>query len=146
MAVINFRVKAASENPTKTVVKARNFKIIVDEPQDLQGGTDQGGPNPVEYVLAALAGCLNVVGHVVAQEMGFALRGINFELKGGLDPGKFMGQDTTSRAGYQSIEVKVKPDCDASPEQLQAWLQAIENRCPVSDNISNTTPVTINLA
>ncbi len=144
MALVNFRVKAASENPTKTVVKARNFEIIVDEPKDLKG-TDHG-PNPVEYVLAALAGCLNVVGHVVAEEMGFTLRGINFELKGGLDPGKFMGEDTTSRAGYQNIEVKIKPDCDANPEQLQAWLQAIEERCPVSDNISNTTPVTINLA
>lgn len=144
MALATFRVTAASGNPTKTVVKARNFEIIIDEPKNLQG-TDHG-PNPVEYVLAALAGCLNVVGHVVAQEMGFTLRGIKFELKGGLDPAKFMGQDIVSRAGYQSIEVKIKPDCDASAEQLAAWLEAIEERCPVSDNISNTTPVTIKLA
>lgn len=143
MALATFRVKAASENPTKTVVKARGFEIIVDEPKNLQG-TDHG-PNPVEYVLAALAGCLNVVGHVVAQEMNFTLRGLTLELSGSLDPAKFMGQDTPSRAGYQSIEVKIKPDCEASPEQLKLWLETIEKRCPVSDNISNTTPVTINL-
>lgn len=144
MALATFRVTAASENPTKTVVRARNFEMIIDEPENMQGTNE--GPTPVEYTLAALAGCLNVVGHVVAKEMDFTLRGITFELKGGLDPAKFMGQETTSRAGYQSIEVKISPDSDASTEQLQNWLKTIEERCPVSDNISNSTPVTINLA
>ena len=65
MADIKFRVEAHSENPTKTVVKARNFEIIIDEPANL-GGTDHGA-NPVEYVLAALSGCLNVMCHVIAK-------------------------------------------------------------------------------
>jgi len=64
MGVLKFSVKAESENPTKTIVEARGFKIIIDEPESL-GGTNDGA-NPVEYVLGALAGCLNVVGHVVA--------------------------------------------------------------------------------
>lgn len=54
MGLAKFKVSAKSENPTKTVVRARNFEMIIDEPKDL-GGTG-GGPNPVEYVLAALAG------------------------------------------------------------------------------------------
>lgn len=39
MADLKFRVKAYSENPTKTIVKARGFELVVDEPADL-GGTD----------------------------------------------------------------------------------------------------------
>lgn len=143
MSKAKFSVKATSENPTKTVVRARNFEMIIDEPRNLKG-TD-AGPNPVEYVLGALAGCLNVVGHLVAREMGFRLRGITFELEGELDPAKFMGQETTERAGYSEIRVKVSPDCDASPEQLANWLHSVETRCPVSDNISNATPVIISL-
>lgn len=143
MSAVSFKVTASSENPTKTVVRARNFEMIIDEPRNLKG-TD-AGPNPVEYVLGALAGCLNVVGHVVAREMGFQLRGITFELEGDLDPAKFMGKETTSRAGYSEIRVKVKPDCDLNREQLETWLHTIESRCPVSDNISNPTPVKISL-
>lgn len=144
VSTVSFKVTASSENPTKTVVRARNFEMIIDEPKNLKG-TDEG-PNPVEYVLGALAGCLNVVGHLVAREMGFQLRGITFELEGDLDPAKFMGKDTTNRAGYEQIRVKVKPDCDAPQEQLETWLHIIETRCPVSDNISNSTPVQISLA
>lgn len=141
MALATFKVTAQSENPTKTVVRARNFEMIIDEPQNL-GGTDEG-PNPVEYVLGALAGCLNVVGHLVAKEMGFSLRSLSFELDGDLDPAKFSGQETASRAGYQEIRVKMKPDCDATKEQLDTWAHTVETRCPVSDNLSNVTPVRV---
>jgi hypothetical protein len=48
---LKFAVQASSENPTKTVVKARDFQIVIDEPKNM-GGTDHG-PNPVEYVLGA---------------------------------------------------------------------------------------------
>jgi hypothetical protein len=34
MADIKFRVKAHGENATKTVVKARQFEIVIDEPAD----------------------------------------------------------------------------------------------------------------
>lgn len=143
MPVLKFAVKARSENPTKTVVEARGFKMVIDEPENL-GGTNDGA-NPVEYVLAALSGCLNVVGHIVAKEMGFTLRGIEFELEGDLDPAKFSGKDTDERAGYKEIRVKIKPDADADEETLEKWLETIESRCPVSDNIANATPVKITL-
>lgn len=143
MPVLKFAAKAQSENPTKTVVEARGFKMVIDEPENL-GGTNDGA-NPVEYVLAALSGCLNVVGHIVAKEMDFTLRGIEFELEGDLDPAKFSGKDTDERAGYKEIRVKIKPDADADEETLEKWLETIESRCPVSDNIANATPVKITL-
>lgn len=141
---LTFTAQASSKNPTQTVVNARNFQLIIDEPANL-GGTDQGA-NPVEYMLAALAGCLNVVGHVVAKEMGMPLNGVSIELEGDLDPAKFMGKETTERAGYQEVRVKIKPDTTADADVLQQWVRAIEERCPVSDNISHATPVKISLA
>ena len=143
MANLTFGIHAKSENPTKTVVEARGFKLIIDEPEEL-GGTN-AGPNPVEYVLAALSGCLCVVGHLVAKEMGFTLRGIDFSLDGDLDPAKFMGKSMQGRAGYNSVRVGVMPDADADRETLENWLKVVESRCPVSDNIANATPLTISL-
>ena len=143
MAKATITVGAHSVNPTKTVVRARNFEMIIDEPRNL-GGTDEG-PTPVEYVLGALAGCLTVVGHVVAREMAFELRGVTFELAGDLDSAKFLGQSAANRAGFQEIRVKVRPDSDASQQQLDAWLKTVGNRCPVSDNLANATPVQLTL-
>lgn len=143
MDVLKFSVKAKSENKTKTVAQTRDFKIVIDEPE-LLGGTDDG-PNPVEYVLAALAGCLNVVGHIVAQELGFGLNSLAIDLEGDLDPSKFAGKQTTERAGYKEIRVKLIPEANADEQTLNKWLKAIEARCPVSDNIGNATPVKITL-
>ncbi len=141
MKDLKVNIKAHSENATKTVVNARNFQMIIDKPQNL-GGTNEGA-NPVEYVLGALSGCLTVVGHLVAKEMGFTLRGMDMEMKGNLDPGRFMGQSKENRAGYKEIEVQIYADADTDEETLNKWVEQIEDRCPVSDNLSHETPLKI---
>lgn len=143
MADMTFRAKAHSENPTKTVVRSRTFEMIIDEPADL-GGTNEGA-NPVEYVLAALAGCLNVMCHVVAREMNINLRGVEIQLAGKLNPDKLFGKETSDRAGYKEITVEISPDTDADRATLEKWLKVVESRCPVSDNLNNPTPVLIKL-
>jgi len=120
MADLKFRVKAQSENPTKTIVKARGFEIVIDEPEDL-GGTNQGA-NPVEFVLAAYAGCLNVMAHVCAKELEFELRSIKIDIVGNLNPARLFGQSFEERAGYKEIKVTLKPDCDADEATKKKWL------------------------
>jgi uncharacterized OsmC-like protein len=143
MADSTFRVNAHSTNPTKTIVKARSFQMIIDEPAEL-GGTNEGA-NPVEYLLAALSGCLNVMCHVVAREMNFTLRSVEIKLSGTLNTDKLFGKETTERAGYREINVEITPDADADKETLARWIKTIESRCPVSDNIANPTPLHISL-
>jgi len=143
MSDLKFRIKAQRASDAKTIVKARNFEIIVDEPQSL-GGTDLA-PNPVEYVLAALAGCLNVTGSLIAKEMGFELRDLQIEISGNLNPARLFGKTDVERAGYNSVDVKMIPDSDADEVTLNEWLRKVESRCPVSDNIMNSTPVKVGL-
>src|SRR6056297_1197843 len=138
-----FSVHAERENATKVKVTAGKFTMIVDEPPNL-GGTDDGA-NQVEYVLAALAGCLNVVGNMVAKEMGFELKSLSFDVEGELDPSGFMGKSKDVRPGYQEIVAKAHVESDADEQTLNKWLETIESRCPVSDNLSNTTPVKIKI-
>ena len=84
-----FGVSAQAESETETTVETRGFEFTVDEPEAL-GGTDEG-PNPVEYLLGAWAGCLNVVAHTVAEEQDIEIRALEVDLEGGLDPKKFLG-------------------------------------------------------
>lgn len=144
MPDLKFNAKARSESSTKTVVETDCFKMTIDEPAGL-GGTNEGA-NPVQYLLAALAGCLNVMGHIVANEMGFELRCLDIHLDGDLDPAKLFGKSNENRAGYSEIRVTLKPDTDADENTLIEWLAIVEDRCPVSDNLKNPTPVIIKLA
>ncbi len=117
--------------------------MIIDEPESL-GGTDEGA-NPVEYMLGALAGCLNVVGHLVAKEMGFSIDDLNIELEGILDPAKFSGKSEEGRAGYKEINVALGVETNAAQEILEKWAEIVEQRCPVSDNLANKTPINISI-
>ncbi len=143
MSKLNFSIKSKSDNKTKTIVRARSFTMIIDEPATL-GGTDEGA-NPVEFLLAALAGCLTVVGHLVAGEMKFKINDLQFSIEGDLDPAKFLGTSDKQRAGYQEVRVSIDIKSEASEEILAKWLKEVERRCPVSDNITNQTKLNFNI-
>lgn len=141
MPLKSFSVSGVSESPARILVKARQFTIIIDEPPAL-GGEDKGA-NPVEYLLSALAGCLNVVAHIVAKEMGINIKRLEIQVSGQLDTARLIGEKTTERAGFQQIEVNFKIDSDADDALLEHWLAVVKDRCPVSDNLANPTPVKI---
>jgi uncharacterized OsmC-like protein len=144
MSDLNFSIKGVSENPTKFVAEARSFKIVVDEPPTL-GGTDHGA-NPVEYLLASYAGCLNVMGHLIASELGFKLDKLEIEINGNLNPDRLFGKSFTERAGFKKIQVTLKPHAEATPELLKSWIHAVENRCPINDNLGSLTPIEIEVS
>ena len=136
-----FEVTGVSKSPTHLEVSARQFTISIDEPPTM-GGTD-AGPNPVEYVLSAFLGCLNVVINVIAKERGVEIRGMKSHAKGSLNPALFATGSSPDRAGFKAIEVTIEVDSDASDEVIEDIVAEAEKRCPVSDNLANVTPVAI---
>ena len=124
-------------------VKARDFTMIIDEPPAL-GGEDTG-PNPVEYVLSAIVGCLNVTGHIVAKEMGLMINSLEITANGDINPELLFGKSEKDRAGFKGINIEFCVDAQADQETLDSWLSQVKTRCPVSDNLANTTPLSIAL-
>ena len=137
MSDIIFNVKGESHSPAKFIANTGKFQLVIDEPATL-GGTDEG-PSPVEYILAGLAGCLNVVGHIVAKELGFTIDTLKIEVTGNLNPDRLLGVSNTERAGFKKIDIKLIPETDAPIEVLVDWLKIVQDRCPVKDNIMNST-------
>ena len=72
-------VTADSVSKTRIDISTGNHIFSVDEPERLSG-TD-AGPNPLEYMLGALAGCPNVTGHLVAKEMGSEIKSMSIQLE-----------------------------------------------------------------
>ncbi|MEA1994438.1 MAG: hypothetical protein U9N35_08650 [Euryarchaeota archaeon] len=49
------------------------------------------------------------------------------------------------RAGYQEIDAVVQVETDVSKEELEKWIEEVEKRCPVADNISESTPLSVSV-
>ena len=139
MPNVKFAISGQSANPTKFEAKARNFSFTIDEPGSL-GGTNTA-PNPVEYLLGSLAGCLNIVLHLEAKENNVTIDNLQIDIDGELDPAKFVGMGGPNRAGFQHINIAIDIKADASTEVINDIIQRAKARCPISDNISSYTEI-----
>ena len=136
-------VRTSGESMARSTTEIHAFKIFMDEPPELGGRN--GAPSPLDFILAAHAGCLNYMTFFIAKELGIPVSGTEISVKGVLDPAKFAGTDRGVRAGYQSLEVMIQIKSTASPEQIARLKSEVEARCPVSDNLANPTPVNITM-
>jgi len=135
-------VRGKSENATKMSLTSGKFSMVIDEPPSL-GGTDDG-PSPIQVLLMSLAGCLNVTGHEIAKQKGLKLNGMEIKIEGVMNPCAFIGCSFEERAGFQQIQVTVEADMPgASQEEIDAWLEETENRCPVTDNVRADTTISV---
>lgn len=143
MSTLNFAVTGNSATQTRYEGHARHFKITVDEPQALGGNDD--APNPVEYILAGYAGCLNVVINLVAKELRIKINSLKIEISGDIDPARLLGTSFNNRAGFLSLKVEIDLDSDADEKTQMLLFKQVKERCPVNDNLSNTTPIDYNI-
>ena len=75
-----------------------------DEPEVLLG--DDRAPNPAEFILHALAGCLTSTLVYQAAARGIEIESIESSLEGDIDIQGFLGLSEDVRKGYQGIRVK----------------------------------------
>ena len=115
----------------------RPFVIEADEPPVLLGR--DLGPNPVEYVLAALSACVTISTVYHAAARGIRIQALETELEGNLDLRGFLGLASDVRKGYQGIKLRVKVKSDASQETLLE----LARMSPVLDIVSNPVPVAL---
>ena len=124
------------------IVKANNLQVRISKNNS---NPELEGPSPLEYVLAGYAGCINAVGKLVAKEQYLDLKSLQVEISATLSLDQYQGKESNERAGFQVIDVVVKPTSEASLEELQKWISAVKKRCPIHDNLINPTPITLSL-
>lgn len=118
-------------------VQCGNHRIVMDQPVHAAG--QDLGPTPLELVLAAVAGCFGTIGRLLANQRKIDLRGMRFELQADYDPAGLLGRDASVRPGFQALRVLVEIDAELSAEDKQAFLQEVERRCPLADNLAHGT-------
>lgn len=115
----------------------RAFVIDAAEPPTLLG--EDEAPNPVEYLLHALAACLTSSIVYKAAARGIAIESIESTLDGDMDARKFLELSDEQRTGYQNIRATFKVKADASAEEIKALAEF----SPVLDVVARGTPVSL---
>jgi uncharacterized OsmC-like protein len=120
------------------------FTLRNDEPEVLLSGDE--GPNPVENLLHALAGCLttSIVYHAAAR--GMKIDAVRTRFEGDLDLRGFLGLSEEVRNGYQAIRIVFEIGGDMSLEEKRQLMAMGPRFSPVFDVVSNGVPVTFSLA
>lgn len=130
-----------SNEPGRALLTIRGQHVVTDSPPTLGGPNE--APNPVELLLAALAGCAAFVCERAAQEMGIELRAVGVTAAGDFDPRGVCGEPIDPR--FQGFRLRLSLD---GPDAAQGalLLQAFKTRCPVYTTLSRAAPVEITLA
>lgn len=119
------------------------FELEADEHQILLG--EDKGPNPVEYLLAGLSGCLTSAMVYHAAAGGIKIRGIQSRVEGDLDLRGFLGLSEDVPVGFEGVRVRFKIDADVSEAQKLELIEMAKKFSPVFNSVLNPTPVSVSL-
>jgi uncharacterized OsmC-like protein len=123
--------------------RENSFTMHKDEPIFLLG-TDRG-PNPVEHLLAALAGCLTTTLVYFAAAEGVRLDEVTSKIEADASVLGFLGIDAQTRMGCEAIRVTFEIKSPAPKEKIRELVALAESRSGVFDMLTNPTPVAVEL-
>ncbi|WP_240417368.1 OsmC family protein [Paenibacillus periandrae] len=141
MPITTFKATAHLQEGVVVKVRSRDFEFTIDEPKSL-GGTDTG-MNPVEAVLGALGACQSIVARVYAKKFNIRLDDFWVEVEGDLDLDGFFKKSDV-RPGYSDIRYNFHIKTDAPKEQVEEFVQFLEQTCPVGDTLANQVNLKLN--
>lgn len=138
MAIIEFSsvVTSGKDGGLQMQCASRQFTFMLDEPASL-GGKDSA-MNPVEALLGALGACKGIVAKSFARLHKIKLHDIRIDVKGELDTDGFTGKNKNAKIGFSKITTHFYIQADNSEEEIKAFINFIEQTCPVYDTIRNT--------
>lgn len=123
-----FRTKAVCPNTTLTKVKVRDFEIIIDEPPSNHGNDE--GAQPLEYLLASLAGCTNVIINKIAAENNIALLDMEVDVVGVCDTRGIFGQEQI-KVPFPEVRLTIRGNTRNTEADMELLREQLAWRCPV---------------
>ena len=98
-------------------------------------------PNPVEWLLHALIGCMTTTTAYHAAARNIAVEAIDSKIEGDVDLRGFLGLSEEVRKGYNAIRVHMRVKTKANA----ATIKALTAMSPVFDTVSRSVPVTVDI-
>jgi putative redox protein len=141
MPAKSIQIEIRQANTFRTDCQVGKHTVVIDQPA-AAGGTD-AGPTPLDYQLIVLGGCIAAIGRIVANQRQLPIRGFRVKVTGEINTDRLLGRSGPTRVGFSAIKASVAIDADLTPEEKAKLLYEIDERCPISENLKNATPVTV---
>ena len=129
------RIEAKMETPQRVAIRAGEKSLRLDMPK-LLGGAGRG-IMPLEALLAAYAGSLNVVGNFVAKTTDFDLRHWEFTIWAEFDPRGIYGLAKVRKA-ILVVHVEARVTTSESERRLAQLRKTIAARDPVHNLLKSS--------
>lgn len=118
---------------------AREFTFEADEPATLAGGQNRG-PRPLEYFLAGLAFCQQVILAKNALATGIEFDSLAMDVHGDVDPRGVLGVgDVAPGFVDNTIRYTTRIESDAAREEVVHLLERAERHCPAHASLRTET-------
>jgi putative redox protein len=123
-------VTARWDGDLRAVVTTGEFQMVVDEPESVPGGTNQG-PQPTDVFLASIASCFTIAMAYSAAKRGVELSGLHVETTGTYDGPRF-----------SAIRIAVTTTAPRGDE-LAKLMKAAERVCYVTRTLATSPEIEI---
>jgi uncharacterized OsmC-like protein len=116
------------------------FTLIVDEPEQMPGGSNKGA-NPLDILCGAFGTCQEITYKLYATVMEIPLTSVSCSVKANLDLRGLVGL-CDDCVGFTALEAEIKIDSTATDEQLETLKGAVDTHCPMVATLAKSVPVT----
>ena len=77
--------------------------------------------------------------------MNISIQNLEINITGNINPEKLLGISDKERAGFKSLSIQLDIKSDASKDMIQKLVNQVKERCPVNDNLVNSTTVSYSM-
>lgn len=130
--VVTQRLTARSATHARTEIAVRDLNVVIDEPTE-RGGTNEGA-TPTETLPIALAGCLNVIGHRVADHLDIEIQDMSLEIETKFDR-RGVTLEQALDVPFPEMTVNILITTAASDDDVDRLKDGVRKYCPLSNVI-----------
>ena len=128
-ATHHFIVEAEATSRCRLEANTRQHTVVIDEPA-VRGGTDSAA-TPLETMLASFLACLNVISHMIADEMGIEIEDLSMSLDASFDTDGIRNKTPTTLP-FPEIALTMNVTTSASDAEIAQLGEDLEKRCPMT--------------
>jgi uncharacterized OsmC-like protein len=131
--IANFSIRCQQKLNFQIEASTRNFPIFMDEP--IRSGGDDCAPTPVEVLLTAIAGCMEMNWLYYSTISHISLKNVEMQVEAILDRQLVFNASIDQPARLQSIIIRSLITSHESPEKLQFVHELVRKYCIVSGSL-----------
>lgn len=126
-------VKCSQNQNLRLNAQVRSFNLAMDEPPSIAG--DNTAPNPVEFLIMAYAGCLEMNWIMYSSLYNLNVSKVEVEIQATIDRRYALGNVEQFPARLQSLKIISHLETTESQQKVERVFRKVKEICPVGGSL-----------